>query len=366
MAKGRLGFLAVAASLIVILTIASILVLNTTSPISKEDDQWVVAKVNDEPILFHEFKAGMMDHRTETIVYFHEKHDADANHKGFWQQTFGEEVPLEVLKEKALKHLTGIKVQQMLAKEMGVLDDLSYEAFLEQLNKENKVRKERLARKEVIFGPQQYDEKTYFNYVFSNMVIDLKKALAEDRFVYSDHDLVMYYETIKERNFKIQDTITVSRLFVNYSTESSENLPTEAKALEEVELFKKRLNDRDAFEQAAKEITGRNDAVFGYEEHRFESQNRKEDLVYHDSLINRAALLAEGEISEPFKEDYKYCFSIAMVTERIDHGYEKFEEVKELVELLFIDEQYNDLIDQLLDQSRLIIHQDVYDKVRIP
>lgn len=137
----------------------------------------VVAEVAGEPVTAAEFTARMADHRTEVASDFYDRHGADPNQPGFWSAQYGSTTPRAMLRQRTLDALVEIKVQQVMARDAGLVDDIGYDAFLRQLEEENQSRRQRLDRQEPIFGPQQYTEETYFSYTFDRMVLDLTSAL---------------------------------------------------------------------------------------------------------------------------------------------------------------------------------------------
>lgn len=156
------------------------------------------ATVDGEPVTVAELRAGMIVHRAEVAARF----TGDPNAPGFWTRPSGGEPPIEALRKQALEHLTGIKVQQILARETGILSDIGYPRFLRQLREENLRRQQRVAGQEPIFGPQQYTEQTFFAYQFDRMVLDLKAALAQSRFALTEPQARAYYNRVKDIRFR--------------------------------------------------------------------------------------------------------------------------------------------------------------------
>jgi hypothetical protein len=359
MTKWKLGLLTVAFLLIAI----SIAAWTHT-----ENSGRSVAEVNGEPILLDEFMAAAMDHRAETVGYFHQKYGAEPDQKEFWNQRYGGESPLEVLKERVLKQLTGIKIQQILAKEAGLLEEPGYDFFLKQLELENNSRKERLAKKEVIFGPQQYDAKTYFNYVFNKMVIELKRTLGETRLAPSDHQLMTYYDTWKDNRFKLPDTIKVKKIYVRYANDSFPGALSEHQALEEITRIQDRLHGvgQALYDEISGDIAaGKLGPSFGYEEHTFLPAARRKDLTQYEALLQAADKLEPGQMEGPIQEADKHIFSIALVAEKTKHGYQKFDDVNEQVKMLYLDHRYEEFIRNQIENAHIEIHSDGYDRIHV-
>ena len=143
--------------------------------LAKDD---VIATVNGEPITALEFEHRMQRHRGQVQSYFFKTYGAKDS-ANFWTTEYDGNIPIEMVKSRTFEELTRIKIQQWMAKERGIVSDISYDGLLRQMKEENRKRKQ-TAGKGVIFGPVAFDEHTYFEYSFSNMVIALKRKLAEE------------------------------------------------------------------------------------------------------------------------------------------------------------------------------------------
>ncbi|AKG33854.1 hypothetical protein [Paenibacillus durus] len=138
-----------------------------------------VAWVNGEPVAYGEFRTRMLELRGEVAAET-AKDGADPGAKGFWTSDTRGETPLGLLKKKTLALLIRVKVQQIAAKEAGIIEDIGYEAFLSRLDAENRTRSSRLRRGEPVYGPKQYSEKAYYLYTLANLELALRQRLAEE------------------------------------------------------------------------------------------------------------------------------------------------------------------------------------------
>lgn len=59
----------------------------------------------------------------------------------------------ETIKARALEKLVRVKAAQQLAIRYGILNDISYSSFIEELNNENERRAKALESNEIIYGP---------------------------------------------------------------------------------------------------------------------------------------------------------------------------------------------------------------------
>jgi hypothetical protein len=277
---------------------------------------------------------------------------------------------MQALKAKVLNQLTRIKIEQILGREAGLVKDISYSNFLKEMALENKTRSERLAKHEVIFGPQQFDAKTFYHYLFNKMDSDLRRTLGETRLSPSDQVLTAYYDKQKEERFKNPDTIKVKKIYVNYTSDPDPDtgLLSEQQAWEEITRIGDRLQSHaaDSFEEVSRDVAaGKYGSYAGDAAQVLQPGSRRDDLESRESLLNIAERLAPGDISKPFKEADAHCFSIVTVTDKIVNGYQKFEDVKELVKVLYADQQYEDFIKSKVDNAHVVIHHDVYDHLRM-
>jgi len=153
----------------------------------------IIATVNGESVSVAEFEARMPEFRATVVQYFRRNYKTEYC-QGFWTTSYGGEIPGEILREQTLDKLVEIKLQQILAREKGLLKDISYTAYLKQWQQENEQRKIAMDTGKVIFGPVNYDEQMYFRYFMSKVTLALKQQLAEQDFKISDDALWQYYE----------------------------------------------------------------------------------------------------------------------------------------------------------------------------
>ena len=132
--------------------------------------------------------------KNRAMIYnnFYQKYSAE-DCTDFWTRSFNDEIPIEILKKKALDECVQIKVQQILAKDNNLVKSIRYSDFIMDYEKEQQRRKKAYKSKQVIFGPVELTELGYFNYVVSNMQIRLKNHLAANQFKVSDEQLKNYY-----------------------------------------------------------------------------------------------------------------------------------------------------------------------------
>lgn len=164
----------------------------------KNKEESFIATVNGDQISVREFKNALINLRTDIFTYFNQKYGAEISND-FWTRTFNGEVPIELVKRKALDNCIKVRIQYALAKREGILQDTSYSSFLRSLDEENNRRKAAIEKKQVIYGPVQYSESNYFAYTLSNLTSKLINKLDEKELKAEESELKLFYEKNKER-----------------------------------------------------------------------------------------------------------------------------------------------------------------------
>jgi hypothetical protein len=152
-------------------------------------DAVTVATVDDEEVSAAELRHWMLLERAAVARYFFREHGVrDAG--DLWRREFGGESPAKMLRERALREIVRIKVQQLLAREKGIVDTANFLEIMEARAEVNRTRRERIERGGVVYGPPAFTPRVYFDHVFDRMVEDLKAHLSETDFKLSDAELM--------------------------------------------------------------------------------------------------------------------------------------------------------------------------------
>jgi hypothetical protein len=167
-----------------------------------------VFSVDGEPVSKAEFAGCMSDLRAEIFQYFVEKHGAGDSGE-FWHANFNGEVPIEVLKLRALERLKRIKTEQIVMKGKGLAQDISYGGYLQIFREENERRRKALQEGKPVYGPMQYEERTYYHVLHGNRVAEAKRRLANEDWRLSGSEIDQRYEKM------IADMVAGAKIEIN-------------------------------------------------------------------------------------------------------------------------------------------------------
>jgi len=318
-----------------------------------------VAKVNGEPISLREFERRVLRNRALGATHFAEKYHA-RDSADFWTTSFDGETPEQWVKKRALDECVRIKVELMLARDKGVIADVSYQAFLRALKRENQRRREFLASGQPIYGPQQYREDEFFTYFYNNVLIELKRRLGRQELRPSQEELEARYRADKERFYDRGYRIRMWEIETSYMRQRGETKTlTREQARAKIEEAKARLDRGERFEEVAPDYNEDRTLL----ERVMDEHTGRTDLNRTPKAVEQALKLEEGEASPVFEENE--AFHILFCLEKEKLGYRPFEEVKANVALHCVEDKYQELVADLVAKAKVEINRPVYDAVRV-
>lgn len=142
-------------------------------------DMEAVANVNGVPVTVQEFNRALERHQNAVFS----KYVGEYAGTDFWLSPVSDGRPVDLLFQQALDECADYHLKLQLAQEADIIEEASYEAFLNTLQEENKQRQEKAEAGGVIYGPSQYSETTYFTYYFLELVRRLKEHYGEAEYL---------------------------------------------------------------------------------------------------------------------------------------------------------------------------------------
>ncbi|MCX6326682.1 MAG: hypothetical protein NT144_08570 [Bacteroidia bacterium] len=153
------------------------------------------AQIGDLPVTFEELTREMLRFRALVMSEFASKPGSQPE-KLQLIDTNGSEL-YEALKKTALAELIKIKIIQSMMINKKIAFENNYPVILSQLSKLNSKRDSLIKSGNTVFGPNNYNEQTYFDYLFSNALICLKESLYGHEIIVTEKLLGEYYKKNK-------------------------------------------------------------------------------------------------------------------------------------------------------------------------
>lgn len=162
----------------------------------------VVAFVNGEPVYKNELKLQMSNERAGVYTYIASRYNL-GEQPVHWRKKYGTEIPIEILKKRAMSNVVEIKVQQLCMRYYGIQKDITWPAFRKAFVSINEERIKSEERGELLFGPSEFSESSYFHYVFTNNLNQLKDSLSSNSVVTESMYKNWLSDEVKNADIKI-------------------------------------------------------------------------------------------------------------------------------------------------------------------
>ena len=152
-----------------------------------------VATVNGQPIPMRELQIYLSKDRAAVLARY-QSNPAAGKGDRFWNQIVDGGTPAELLTQSAMADVKKTTVQLQLAAQYKLIADPSYSSFLTAFNAENNRRATAIANHQPVYGPVQYTEANYLDYVIGQYAYELEPKLeADGSLPVTDADLNAYY-----------------------------------------------------------------------------------------------------------------------------------------------------------------------------
>lgn len=352
--KKRLKFLII---IIVVLIITSMTIFIGYRSGYIYNDFSVVATINGEPVYAKEFNLKLKKTSNELLGSTSpEELNQNASEKQSTKSLRVEEVTDSHIRNEALENVKKLKIQQILAKDKGIIKSTDYKHFLELLKKENDIRKDAIKSNKVVFGPDKYGESEYFAYYFEDIIKQLREDFKKNYNI-SQTEILEYYNSTKE-SFKLPDDVKIQKISVTFSQSEQKSLEEDKrKAKEKIQEIKNLWDKGTDF----KDILKRYDRLAKFYELSLTEEENSE--LVSSNLLNQIKTLKKGEISNIIENTME--FTVVKCLNRENVGYKSLEDAKEVIVNNIIQQKYEEYIDSLAKKAEVKVNYRILDKLKV-
>lgn len=264
----------------------------------------------------------------------------DVNAPDFWEKQFGGTTPIERVKDLTDENAIRQKGVQVLAKENGLIEDISYEGFLKQYQEENNQRKKLKEAGEVVYGPLEFSLSQYYSYRQSQLDTMLEEYIEQEMIELTEEELKEYYPVVC-KNERVKDFRAELRLAV-------------LEDFDQVEDIKMWVEYYGVTEELV-EVLKREKGIS------VEMKNMSVDslkLGKEDEVLNRIVEavmnLDEGEVTEAIEYTDGKVAVIEIAGK--EYGEQKsYEEMKSLVEIQLREKKAEEYINAYISEMEIIM-----------
>lgn len=317
------------------------------------DELITVALVDGEPIAAGELKLFFESKKSEVLEYFYNEYGIEYN-KDFWTTEIEGEIPIEIAVDKAIEDLTQIKIEQILFVECGIVKDITYESFLKALSEENQNRNE---GEQVIYGPEQYSQQLYYNYLHTNRVNDLMSSIINSgEYEIADQEMKSYYDGHKDDFIESYGDFSLEVFSVSYKGVDAIPL-NEAK--ECMDSVVNNVESGITFEEAIEKVS----CAYTFKIMEFDSEliNIKE-REYNKSFSKQIKSLKANNIGDIFDTGQELV--LCKCTDVKPVVYYDFDEVKNNIKGLMLKQLYDEKINKSIIAAKVEILNEAYEQMK--
>jgi hypothetical protein len=332
----------------------SVILFSINKPSNVNDDDTVLT-VNGEPVSMAEYLNIMSGARTKVFSYISQKFGV-TDSKYFWTTSFDGEIPEEILKQSTVNELTRVKILQILMKKYGITNDISYSGFLKELTAENERRKKAVVKKLPIYGPVEFGEKIYYDYMLSERTGKLKQVLSATEFAINDEACKTYFNEKKEEKFRKPDYIKIEKISLQITSNNEEGT-REKKINVEIDsnLILKRVRNGEKFEAVVNDYKNKGAKGIEYETLVFDASTLRNYTTLYPGISSRINNLKINQISDFIEESDSR--NIIKIVETETNLFWTYEEVKGVILRDLADRKFNSTIDSLVNKAKVNIYE---------
>ncbi|MGV3642328.1 MAG: hypothetical protein ACO1NZ_17525 [Adhaeribacter sp.] len=184
--------------------------LISQAPVFAQSATKALGTINGLPVTQEEMLREMRQYRSAVVARF--PRQVKAGKGDFWHTAeAGGVYPIALLRKMALDSLAKIKVQEQLLRERKLWPYASYQDFLQDLHQTNAARQQAAAAEQVSYGPVSYSEQVFFDYRFTNALIQLKQQLVEEKLIpVTEDDLARQFAKMQRTVYRDEAKYTLA------------------------------------------------------------------------------------------------------------------------------------------------------------
>jgi hypothetical protein len=183
-------------TLLVMLVVIVLATAFNLLPVFEKNQSKVAAIVDGEPVTNTELRHWMLLNKADVYNQFYRSHNATYG-DGFWTKQFDGKTPLEILKRQSLDNAIRYKLQQKVAKELGIYTIMNFDELMRERERVNENRKNKVENGQSVYGPVNLTPRNYVEKVVDEMVQNIKYVLSETDFKIPDKKMKQLYSEYK-------------------------------------------------------------------------------------------------------------------------------------------------------------------------
>lgn len=292
-----------------------------------------LVSINDAEVSEDEFRLFLQDQKASVAAYFYQEYGVEDS-IDFWETRVEGETPIEVAREQAISELLRIKIEQEIALEYGLLESLVFEDIIEDISEE-----------ENRYGADNLSLFQEYTLYHSKILIDTVNRFKAEFNKVQDQEVKEYYKQHQNTLFKEADHVETIQIEIEQTEEENElfdRIQLDLKSDQTISELQEKYKKFDQINIKGKEYASQ----VGKDEDSSELEMQLKEVSY---------MMQIGEISEviPFgNRDF-----IVKVISKEQGNYRDYEEVKETIASVIIEENFEQEVIQRVNDAKISLNE---------
>jgi hypothetical protein len=334
-------------------------ILLSAKAIDVPPDKEPLLFVNGYAVSIEEFRWFMQQERAGVFQYVKTRYNLDYG-KGFWDHDCEGTTPKVMLHKRTIEHVVSEKVQQILFKELGLIQDTSYSVFLNNLEKLNCERGKAVQQGRVIYGPVRYTQLQYYGHWMANLQIQAKEKLSQEQFGITEQKLRAFYDEHKCDIFKMSETLTLEMVTIQVTEQSNPKKNAELLEATAKKILSKIKGGR-GIEQIMQGYVDRKDIKVSCRRFDEINDDRLGEIFTDSENFKKVKALVPGQsLKLAVSENTVY---VVKCISKTSGSYLPYENIKAVVKTKYLDQQYDQLVGDMVKKANIEINQKILEKL---
>ncbi len=312
--------------------------------------------VNDQEVSREEFQWFMEQERAGVVAQFKVQHNLEYG-PDYWSQVVGGSTPKAVLQKQTIERLTAEKVEQILFQQLGLVQDIRYAAFLEQLETFNRERAQAAKLGKVVYGPLRFTQLQFYGHRKATLRAQAAEKLAQTQWRATEENLKQFYDDNRAL-FRAPASSTLEVVTVQPSQNPAAGQRTDAVQA----TARKILAQVNAGESLPELLQGPSwNADVQVSRQRLEDINgdRLGELFSDETQLKTVLALAPGEAA--LLSDSETQARVVRCLGKAAAQVRPYAAVRQQAQVRWLDQQYERHIKTLASQAQVRINQEAID-----
>ena len=168
----------------------------------------------------------------------------------FWGKEADGMVPYKVLADSTIEKLKYNRAVYENAKQQGYVDEIDYKHIVERMENENKMRKEKIAQGEPVYGLSEFTIPLFMEYEMDTFQKRYCENLDNKGMQITDEEREQYYEENKDLLFVKNDDLIIDYIKVDYTLDQLDEQQLKDIQSEMVSIYKS-MDERNTLQVLA-------------------------------------------------------------------------------------------------------------------